>query len=68
MEGFETEQLNDTLKHETAASFLSAPAFLFLASTDDIFLLLEIVPFPIKQHFCYQLLKSLKQKVSLNAG
>lgn len=51
MERFETEQLNDTLKHETAASFLSAPAFLFLASTDDIFLLLEVVPFHIKWYF-----------------
>lgn len=48
MERFKTEQLNDPLKHETAACILSAPATLFLASTDGIFLLLEVVPFSIK--------------------
>lgn len=48
MERFETVQLNDTLKHKTAASFLSVLAFVFLASTDDIFLLFEVVPFHIK--------------------
>lgn len=48
MERFKTEQLNGPLKHETAAGVLSAPATLFLASTDDIFLLSEVVPFLIK--------------------
>lgn len=48
MERLKTEQLNGPLKHETTACVLSAPATLFLASTDDIFLLLDIVPFLIK--------------------